>query len=163
MFEPHWRAPLVLSAKVFAARIRRIAEEDEDALDHAGLTFTLHALVCRQLDNDHEHQLCLAYAQGKCVVLSRIDDAVERSDSSGLVARWTSRRNIGDRFHLIGRSEVEGIIPARLIATLRRFPPFCPLRFIAGSLATAVSHEQFSSETDGPTNHNDPAMVMVAV
>jgi putative proteasome-type protease len=47
-----------------------VAEEDKDALDKAGLTFNLHALVGRQLENDLEHKLYLIYPQGNWVEVS---------------------------------------------------------------------------------------------
>ncbi len=61
---------LFKAVNVFAAQIRRVAEEDRDALDKAGLLFNLHALVGGQLENDREHKLYLIYPQGNWVEVS---------------------------------------------------------------------------------------------
>jgi putative proteasome-type protease len=61
---------LFKAVNVFAAQIRRVAEEDKDALDKAGLTFNLHALVGGQLENDLVHKLYLIYPQGNWVEVS---------------------------------------------------------------------------------------------
>ena len=58
---------LFKAVNVFATQIRRVAEEDREALDKAGLTFNLHALVGGQLENDQEHKLYLIYPQGNWV------------------------------------------------------------------------------------------------
>lgn len=61
---------LFKAVNVFAAQIRRVAEEDRNALDKAGLIFNLHALVGGQLENDREHKLYLIYPQGNWVEVS---------------------------------------------------------------------------------------------
>lgn len=61
---------LFKAVNVLAAQIRRVAEEDNDALYKAGLTFNLHALVGGQLENDPEHKLFLIYPQGNWVEVS---------------------------------------------------------------------------------------------
>jgi putative proteasome-type protease len=61
---------LFKAVNVFAAQIRRVAEEDKDALYKAGLTFNLHALVGGQLEHDQEHKLYLIYPQGNWVEVS---------------------------------------------------------------------------------------------
>jgi len=61
---------LFKAVNVFATQIRRVAQEDKDALDRAGLTFNLHALVGGQLENDQEHKLYLIYPQGNWVEVS---------------------------------------------------------------------------------------------
>ncbi|MDH4155216.1 MAG: hypothetical protein OEV01_15655 [Nitrospira sp.] len=61
---------LFKAVNVFAAQIRRVAQEDKDALDKAGLIFDLHALVGGQLENDREHKLFLIYPQGNWVEVS---------------------------------------------------------------------------------------------
>ncbi len=58
---------LFKAVNVFAAQIRRVAEEDQHALDKAGLIFNLHALVGGQLESDQEHKLYLIYPQGNWV------------------------------------------------------------------------------------------------
>jgi len=61
---------LFKAVNVFAAQIRRVAEEDKPTLDKAGLLFDLHALVGGQLENDQEHKLYLIYPQGNWVEVS---------------------------------------------------------------------------------------------
>jgi len=61
---------LFKAVNVFATQIRRVAQEDKEALDKAGLTFNLHALVGGQLENDQEHKLYLIYPQGNWVEVS---------------------------------------------------------------------------------------------
>ena len=61
---------LFKAVNVFAAQIRRVSNEDKDALDKAGLIFDLHALVGGQLENDQEHKLYLIYPQGNWVEVS---------------------------------------------------------------------------------------------
>jgi putative proteasome-type protease len=61
---------LFQAVNVFAAQIRRVAQEDKEALDKASLTFNLHALVGGQLENDQEHKLYLIYPQGNWVEVS---------------------------------------------------------------------------------------------
>ena len=61
---------LFKAVNVFAAQIRRVAEEDKGSLDRAGLIFNLHALVGGQLENDQEHKLYLIYPQGNWVEVS---------------------------------------------------------------------------------------------
>lgn len=55
---------------MFAAQIRRVADEDKTALYNAGLIFNLHALVGGQLENDLAHKLYLIYPQGNWVEVS---------------------------------------------------------------------------------------------
>jgi putative proteasome-type protease len=62
---------LFKAVNVFAAQIRRVAEEDRTALDQAGLIFNLHALVGGQLEKDKEHKLYLIYPQGNWVEVSQ--------------------------------------------------------------------------------------------
>ena len=61
---------LFKAVNVFAAQIRRVAEEDKASLDKAGLMFDLHALVGGQLENDQGHKLFLIYPQGNWVEVS---------------------------------------------------------------------------------------------
>ena len=61
---------LFKAVNVFAAQIRRVSDEDKGALERAGLTFDLHALVGGQLENDQEHKLYLIYPQGNWVEVS---------------------------------------------------------------------------------------------
>jgi putative proteasome-type protease len=50
---------LFKAVNVFATQIRRVADEDKEALYKAGLCFNLHALVGGQLEEDLEHKLFL--------------------------------------------------------------------------------------------------------
>ena len=61
---------LFKGVNVLAAQIRRVADEDKDALYKAGLSFNLHALVGGQLEEDLEHKLFLIYPQGNWVEVS---------------------------------------------------------------------------------------------
>lgn len=61
---------LFKAVNVFATQIRRVAEEDKNALYNAGLIFNLHALVGGQLENDQDHKLFLIYPQGNWVEVS---------------------------------------------------------------------------------------------
>lgn len=51
----------------FAHQIRRVAQEDEEALKASGLPFDFHALVGGQFGSDREHKLYLIYPQGNWV------------------------------------------------------------------------------------------------
>ncbi|MGQ0668025.1 MAG: peptidase [Nitrospiraceae bacterium] len=62
---------LFKAVNVFATQIRRVAQEDNEALGKAGLPFNLHALVGGQLENDQEHKLFLIYPQGNWVEVSQ--------------------------------------------------------------------------------------------
>jgi putative proteasome-type protease len=55
----------------FAAQIRRVAEEDRDAIVSSGLSFDVAALVGGQLERDAEHMLYLLYPQGNWVEVAR--------------------------------------------------------------------------------------------
>ena len=50
-----------------AAQVRRVSEEDRQALEDAGLHFNFHALVGGQFSGDKEHRLYLLYPQGNWV------------------------------------------------------------------------------------------------
>ena len=51
----------------YAAQVRRVAEEDGEALDKAGLHFNIHVLMGGQLAGDKEHKLYMLYPQGNWV------------------------------------------------------------------------------------------------
>jgi putative proteasome-type protease len=51
----------------YAAQVRRVAEEDAEALDRAGLHFNIHVLMGGQLAGDKEHKLYMLYPQGNWV------------------------------------------------------------------------------------------------
>lgn len=52
---------------LFAAQLRKVAEEDREFLERSGLAFNLHALVGGQCENDPDHKLYLVYPQGNWV------------------------------------------------------------------------------------------------
>jgi putative proteasome-type protease len=54
-----------------AAQIRRVAQEDKEALDESGLPFNFHALVGGQFEKDAEHKLYLLYPQGNWVEIGQ--------------------------------------------------------------------------------------------
>jgi putative proteasome-type protease len=58
---------LYKAVNVFAKQLRRVAEEDQPALETCGYRFDLHALVGGQLRHDREHKLYLIYPQGNWV------------------------------------------------------------------------------------------------
>lgn len=58
---------LYKAVNAFAQQIRRVAVEDREALETAGLTFNLHALVGGQLEADGEHRLYMIYPAGNWV------------------------------------------------------------------------------------------------
>lgn len=58
------------AVNAFAAQIRRVSEEDKQALAASGLSFNIHALVGGQLENDREHKLYLLYPQGNWVEIA---------------------------------------------------------------------------------------------
>jgi putative proteasome-type protease len=51
----------------FAAQVRRVASEDEDALSDSGLPFNLYAIIGGQLSGDSEPKMYLMYPQGNWV------------------------------------------------------------------------------------------------
>jgi putative proteasome-type protease len=55
------------AVNAFGQQVRRVADEDQRALDAAGLRFNLHAIVGGQLQNDAEHKLYLLYPEGNWV------------------------------------------------------------------------------------------------
>ncbi len=58
---------LYKAVNAFAHQIRRVAVEDREALETAGLSFNLHALVGGQLEADSEHRLYMIYPAGNWV------------------------------------------------------------------------------------------------
>ena len=58
---------LFKAVNLFAAQVRRVSDEDREALERCGLQFNLHALVGGQMENDPEHRLYLVYPQGTWV------------------------------------------------------------------------------------------------
>jgi putative proteasome-type protease len=58
---------LYKAVNAFGQQVRRVAREDKEALDAAGLRFNLHAIVGGQLEDDDEHKLYLLYPEGNWV------------------------------------------------------------------------------------------------
>jgi putative proteasome-type protease len=58
---------LYKAVNALAAQIRRVANEDRDALEASDLRFDLYALVGGQLADDKDHKLYLIYPQGNWV------------------------------------------------------------------------------------------------
>ncbi len=60
---------LYKAVNAFGEQIKRVANEDNDALAKAGYRFNLNAIVGGQLKNDEEHKLFLLYSEGNWVEL----------------------------------------------------------------------------------------------
>jgi putative proteasome-type protease len=72
-FDEAWSRPdpaldrLFKVVNLFAAQVRKVADEDRLALERSGFQFNLHALIGGQMENDPEHKLYLVYPQGNWV------------------------------------------------------------------------------------------------
>ena len=72
-FDEAWSRPdpaldrLFKVVNLFAAQVRKVAEEDRVSLERSGFQFNLHALIGGQMENDLEHKLYLVYPQGNWV------------------------------------------------------------------------------------------------
>jgi putative proteasome-type protease len=60
---------LYKAVNAFGKQLRRVAEEDKQALEKAGLKFNLTTLIGGQLKDDEEHKLFLLYPEGNWVEL----------------------------------------------------------------------------------------------
>jgi putative proteasome-type protease len=60
---------LYQAVNAFGRQLRRVAEEDKEALERAGLRFNLNTIVGGQLQEDDEHKLYLLYPEGNWVEL----------------------------------------------------------------------------------------------
>jgi putative proteasome-type protease len=58
---------LYKAVNAFSKQLRRVAEEDKEALTQGSYRFDLHALIGGQLRHDKEHKLYLIYPQGNWV------------------------------------------------------------------------------------------------
>lgn len=56
---------------LFAKQVRRVAAEDKEILEDAGLSFNFHALIGGQLRDDKQHKLFLMYPQGNWVEIGK--------------------------------------------------------------------------------------------
>ncbi len=57
------------AVNAFGEQIKRVAEEDQQALQNAGYRFNLNAIVGGQLEHDEEHKLFMLYTEGNWVEL----------------------------------------------------------------------------------------------
>src|SRR5262245_23613223 len=62
---------LFKAVNALAGQIRRVAGEDKEALEEAGLKFNLYCLAGGQLENDREHKLYLVYPQGNWIEIGQ--------------------------------------------------------------------------------------------
>lgn len=60
---------LYKAVNAFGQQIRRVAEEDRQSLEKAGLKFNLTTIIGGQLKDDEEHKLFLLYPEGNWVEL----------------------------------------------------------------------------------------------
>ncbi len=58
---------LYKAVNALGQQVRRVANEDKEALESAGLGFNLYAIVGGQLEKDAEHKLFLLYPEGNWV------------------------------------------------------------------------------------------------
>lgn len=58
---------LYKAVNAFAAQVRRVGDEDKEALEEAGLHFNLFSIIGGQLEQDREHKLYMLYPQGNWV------------------------------------------------------------------------------------------------
>lgn len=58
------------AANAFGEQVKRVAEEDNAALEKAGLKFNLNTIIGGQLKDDEEHKLFLIYSEGNWVELN---------------------------------------------------------------------------------------------
>ena len=64
--DPHFDK-LYKAVNAFAGQIRRVAEEDREALKAGGLDFNLFSIIGGQLEKDKEHKLYMLYPEGNWV------------------------------------------------------------------------------------------------
>jgi putative proteasome-type protease len=62
---------LFKAVNTFTEQIRRVSQEDKDALVESGFKFDFYALVGGQLAQDPDHMLYLVYPQGNWVVIEK--------------------------------------------------------------------------------------------
>jgi len=59
------------ACSAFCHCLRRVEEEDREALERSKLMFNLHALLCGQLNDDREPQIYLVYPEGNWIEVDR--------------------------------------------------------------------------------------------
>ena len=62
---------LYKAVNAFGEQVKRVAVEDREALEKAGLKFNLNTIVGGQLKDDDEHKLFLLYSEGNWVELDQ--------------------------------------------------------------------------------------------
>ena len=55
----------------FAAQVRRVAQEDKEALAQSGLLFNIYGLIGGQFEGDTEHKMYLVYPEGNWVEIGQ--------------------------------------------------------------------------------------------
>ena len=55
------------AVNAFGQQVRRVSNEDKQAIEGSGMRFNLHAIVGGQLEEDDEHKLFLLYPEGNWV------------------------------------------------------------------------------------------------
>ncbi len=58
---------LYKAVNIFSRELRRVKEEDGDALSESGFTFNMYSIIGGQFENDPEPQLFLVYPQGNWI------------------------------------------------------------------------------------------------
>lgn len=58
------------AVNAFGQQVKRVAKEDQSALQKAGLKFNLNTIIGGQLKDDEEHKLFLIYSEGNWVELN---------------------------------------------------------------------------------------------
>lgn len=58
------------AVNAFGEQVKRVANEDQEALEKAGLKFNLNTIIGGQLEDDDEHKLFLIYSEGNWVELN---------------------------------------------------------------------------------------------
>jgi len=59
------------AVNAFATQVRRVAQEDKEALSQSGLSFDIYSLVGGQFEKDGQHNLYLLYPQGNWVEIGQ--------------------------------------------------------------------------------------------
>lgn len=62
---------LYKAVNAFAEQLRRVANEDKEALKESGLDFNLFSIIGGQLEKDKEHKLYMLYPQGNWVEVGK--------------------------------------------------------------------------------------------
>lgn len=71
MVEQEEHNKLYKAVNAFGNQVKRVAEEDKAALEHAGFKFDLNTIIGGQLKDDDEHKLFMLYPEGNWVELGQ--------------------------------------------------------------------------------------------